>query len=84
MNCAFCITYKNICLTQDHKDFLLFLSKSFIILGFYIQVLIHFELIFAGKIQIEDHVLVYGYPIVPTSSVKWTTLSLHQIAFVLG
>lgn len=38
MNCAFCITYKNICLTQDHKDFLLFLSKSFIILGFYIQV----------------------------------------------
>ena len=35
---------RNLCLTQSHKDFLLFSLRKFIVLGFTFKSIIHFEL----------------------------------------
>lgn len=42
---------RNLCLDQDHKDFGLFSSRSFIVSGFTFRFMIHVELIFVSGVK---------------------------------
>jgi hypothetical protein len=53
----------------------MFSSSSFIVLGFTVKPLIHFEFIFTcGEIEIQSYSPMYGYPVFPAPLLKKASL----------
>ena len=44
---------RNLCLSEDHKNFLMFTSRSIIVLALKFRSMIHFQLIFVSEVKVK-------------------------------